>query len=440
MTIFHGELVYLLINKVLYLLAVPSSEQLRNNLKRINNIFSKMIHRLTCLNFIVASFLIFPITNDPYKLDRSFISVSEMSINKSFFLESDAVISVEPFNCPVWGYCYESPILHFFVKDLPENLSDYALRIEINGQVYYFENTDVEFQLPFTFSNGFLIKYWFEDLQGSIFASDQFYYRLITINPESELYRIELLGHQWREFIPAYALAWNIFPPTDGSDSVWAEQYDSPSDGIEATREEVISWQNAHNPEMQIAGQEAFIPPRLIKGIIALESQFWPSWKIEGEHGLGMITEDGVDMLLMWNQPYFLQKCTLLYSNESCKKGYFEFSDEQISHLVGYVLRDIGTEHEYLLIAETLNAASIQTSRVIYNYTGKTPYAVADFKTLWRITFGIYSTGCGCMGNAIEESWKESNKSLTWSKISSNLNGDCANARDYLDKVIQLSQ
>ncbi len=461
------------------MLAVLSSEQLRNKIKRMINIFSKMIHRLTCLNFIAASFLIFPITNDSYKLDRSFISAPEKSINKSFSLESNAIISVEPFNCPIWGYCYESPILHFFIKDLPENPADYALRIEINGQVYYFENTDVEFQLPFTFSNGFLIKYWFENLQGSIFASDQFYYRLITINPETELYRIELLGHQWQEFVPTYAFAWNIFPPTDGSDYGWAEQYDSASDlmtsnnyallsgrliwngkveadncpngglelngaanicGIEATREEVINWQNTHNSEMQIAGQDAFIPPKLIKGIIAFESQFWPSWEIEGEYGLGMITEDGVDMLLMWNQPYFFQKCTLLYSNGSCEKGFLGLSDEQISHLVGYVLQDIGTELEYLLIAEILNAASIQTSKVIHNYTGMTPSAVADFETLWHITLGIYNAGCGCMGNAIEESWKESNKSLTWSKISSNLNGDCASARDYLDKVIQFSQ
>ncbi len=435
----------------------------------------KVIQRLTCLNFIFASFLFFPITDNSYKFDQSAFSLSK----RDSYAENNMVISVEPYNCPIWGTCYEPPILHFYVESLSENSSEYELRIEINGQVYYYKKTDVKFQLPLTFSNGSKIKYWLVNSQGSTFSSSEFYYRLTSINSETGLYRIELLGSRWKEVVPTYALTWNIFPPVDGADYGWAAQYDSPSDlmtsndyallagrliwngnvdagscpdgglesngaanqcGIEAAHEQVISWQNAHDSEIQSAGNEAFIPQKLIKGIIALESQFWPDWEIEGEYGLGMITEDGVDMLLKWNQSYFLEKCSMLYTYESCKNGYFSLSNEQLTHLVGYVLQDVGTQYEYQLIAETLNAATIQTSQVIQNYTGLAPYAVADFETLWRITLGIYHAGCGCMGEAIKESWKESKNTLTWSKISAYLTGGCASAKDYFDKVIQLSQ
>jgi hypothetical protein len=65
---------------------------------------------------------------------------------------------------------------------------------------------------------------------------------------------------------------------------------------------------------------------------------------------------------------------------------------------------------------------------------------VADFETLWRITLGIYHAGCGCMGTAIKESWKESSTTLTWSRISNHLTGTCAGAIDYFDKIVETTR
>lgn len=202
----------------------------------------------------------------------------------------------------------------------------------------------------------------------------------------------------------------------------------------------MINWQNAYDAEILNAGNAEFIPPKLLKGVIAVESQFWPLWEIEGEYGLGMITEDGVDMLLKWNQSYFYEKCSDLYLHDLCKYGYFGLKDRQLTSLIGYALQDIGTEKEYQLIAGTLNAATVQTSQLILNYTSFTPNEVADFETLWRITLGIYHAGCGCMGEAIKESWDKSKTTLAWSDISAHLTGTCSGAKDYFDKVIQLSQ
>ena len=434
-----------------------------------------MIKRLTCLNFIFTSFLFFPFSNNSDEIDQFTFYISE----KTNFTEDNMVISVEPYNCPVWGYCYEPPVLNFYVKDLLADPSGYELGIEIDGQVYYYPQMDVMFELPFTDSDGTKVAYWLVNSQGSTFSNGEFYYRLASLSSDTELYRIELLGSRWQKYIPTYAFTWNIFPPIDDADYSWAAQYDSTFDlmtwndyallagrliwygnvdasscqygglesngaanqcGIEAARELMMSWQNAYDSEIQSAGEKAFIPQKLLKGVIAMESQFWPDWEFEGEYGLGMLTEDGVDMLLKWNQSYFLEKCSDVYTNDRCKYGYLGLNDKQLTYLVGYVLQDIGTPNEFQLIAETLNAATIQTTQLIYNYTELEPYAVTDFETLWRITLGVYTAGCGCMGEAIKESWKESEDTLTWSGISSKLTGTCAGAIDYFDKVIQYGQ
>jgi len=388
-------------------------------------------------------------------------------------------ISVVPFNCPIWGTCMEMPILHFSVTGLDVENADYALRIAIDGQKYYFDSLDIKFQLPPTYSNGSYLEYWFENEDGKVFAKNHFYFRLTVLSQETGLNRIELLGYQWQDSIPTYALEWNTFPPLETSESGWEIQYESATDiatsndlallagkliwngtvnasacsnggletngaatpcGMEAAYAEVVEWQNAHDEEIFLAAQSARIPPKLIKGIIALESQFWPNWEIDDEYGQAMITEDGVDMLLKWNRPYFTQKCTDLYNETICTRGYFKLYDDQIQHLIGYALQDIGTDQEYILIAEILNAASMQAAQVVYNYTRKSTNAVTDFETLWRITLGIYHAGCGCMGNAIEDAWKESRTTLQWESITKHLKGDCAGAKDYFDRVLLLSR
>ena len=167
-----------------------------------------MIKRLTCLNFIFTSFLFFPFSNNSDEIDQFTFYISE----KTNFTEDNMVISVEPYNCPVWGYCYEPPVLNFYVKDLLADPSGYELGIEIDGQVYYYPQMDVMFELPFTDSDGTKVAYWLVNSQGSTFSNGEFYYRLASLSSDTELYRIELLGSRWQKYIPTYAFTWNIFP------------------------------------------------------------------------------------------------------------------------------------------------------------------------------------------------------------------------------------
>lgn len=435
----------------------------------------RLIQQLTNLNFILISLFCFPSMNDLAHGNQllSFLNT------KNYLAEENLSIVVEPSNCPVWGTCNESPALHFYVEGLSADTFGYELDIEIGDQIYSYPEMDIVFPLPFTTSEGVTVKYYLINMEGSFFSMGEFSYRLSTLSPETNLYQIEMIGDRWVDSIPSYAYSWKMFSPIEDVDYSWAVQYESPLDlatqndfallagkliwsgsvdasscynngletsgaanqcGMDASREQVITWQNTHDTEILQAGNVAFIPPRLIKGTIAVESQFWPTWEIEGEYGLGMLTEDGMDMLLKWNPSYFYEKCTNLYLHDLCKYGYYGLKDKQLTSLIGYVMKDIGTEREYRLIAETIKAATLQTSQLIQNYTNHFPNEVADFETLWRITLGIYHAGCGCMGTAIKESWKESSTTLTWSRISNHLTGTCAGAIDYFDKIVETTR
>jgi hypothetical protein len=55
---------------------------------------------------------------------------------------------------------------------------------------------------------------------------------------------------------------------------------------------------------------------------------------------------------------------------------------------------------------------------------------------MWRISLGVYHAGCGCLYDAMLQSWK-TNKSFEWANITRHLTGVCLSASDYFDKVVR---
>jgi len=60
--------------------------------------------------------------------------------------------------------------------------------------------------------------------------------------------------------------------------------------GLESCSGKLFQWQNKQNDRFYDAGKKYNVPPRLVKGMVSQESQFWPESDIEGEYGLGRIT------------------------------------------------------------------------------------------------------------------------------------------------------
>ena len=68
--------------------------------------------------------------------------------------------------------------------------------------------------------------------------------------------------------------------------------------GIELTKDQVLTWQNQFDSVILSSSQAAELPPKVVKAVIAVESQFWPAanWTL-GEIGLGQMTTYGACLL-----------------------------------------------------------------------------------------------------------------------------------------------
>ncbi len=72
--------------------------------------------------------------------------------------------------------------------------------------------------------------------------------------------------------------------------------------GLAAARDRMREWQNQYNVDIYQAAIQNNVPARLLKRIIAVESQYWPEWRnTGGEAGMLQVSTNGVDVLLRYD-------------------------------------------------------------------------------------------------------------------------------------------
>ena len=201
--------------------------------------------------------------------------------------------------------------------------------------------------------------------------------------------------------------------------------------GIELTHEQVLTWQNQFDSVILSSSQAAELPPKVVKAVIAVESQFWPAanWTL-GEIGLGQMTTYGADLVLMWRPAYFQTICRQTYGEVGCTTQY-QFLDSSTQYLLrGMVLRDIeatcpncpgGVDLEkgnqaIRVLTETLNASCLQSTRIFNLATGKQPAAFLSYDDYWRLVLANYHAGAGCVYQALRKTGNPNN----WNSIAAN--------------------
>jgi hypothetical protein len=414
----------------------------------------------------------------PYQVGRDHL-VEQMAATsgRETFVNSQVSITVAVSNCAAWGYCDHVPQLNFTLNNSSDDGEQYILYVLVDDTSYEFEENHGQINVEVTPKEGVQVTYWAESATSALtLPESSFRMRYFS---SKDKYIFQLLGEQWADEIPGGALVWDMFPSMELTESGWAQQIKKADDlyttvdytllagrliwegivepedcpnrgllangaadtcGLKAAREWVIDWQNKHNEEILEAAISAHVPPRLLKGVIAQESQFYPNWNFPEEYGLGMLTEHGVDMLLQWNETFYLDKCGLIYSANYCRNGYLNITTKQKAELIGYVLQEIGTDKEFQVLAQALYAACYQASYIVSYYTDRDPSQVTDYETMWRIALGIYHAGFGCMSDGVSAGWRGGAKRLEWNNISPYLIGDCVSAADYFDKVANYSK
>lgn len=402
--------------------------------------------------------------------------VEQALLQDSRELQAEQSISLEVqlLNCQAWENCNANPQVEFAIKGEEHRSLAGPLIVQIGADRINCDNQFCIVDMPLTNDAGEIVNYWVESLDGTVLIYKSFKMRNRIVDMNASLHYFEVIGDDFPYPIDVCANVWEIFPDESDLKLPWLRKAVSADDlntdvdyallagkliwygyvdaracsdggmlangsastcGIEMTREKLIEWQNKYNQQILESANQIDIPPRVVKGLVAQESQFWPDWKNGNEYGYGMISDLGMDMLLTWNTDFFLELCMTYYPKSTCMGGYSSLPLDKQSFLRGICLADAGTEEEFQIIANTLKAGCYQTLRLVENITDELPGNVFTYTDLWRINLGIYNTGAGCMGEAIECAWEEYDRAMTWEEFVQYIPAYCTNAATYFDKV-----
>jgi hypothetical protein len=211
--------------------------------------------------------------------------------------------------------------------------------------------------------------------------------------------------------------------------------------GLQQTNQAVIDWQNRFDVPIWEAGRSLGVPPRMIKSLIAQESQFWPgnSRNIYSEYGLGQLSQSGADVALRWDNDLFSSICSgLIYD---CSKIYGRLSASMQATMRGGLVRTVNSEcadcphgldearaYESIpLFARTLRSNCLQV-----NYIMRRHNAQVSYSDLWHFTLVSYHSGYECLKEALDTT--DLNKEPDdWQHVSAYL--QCPGSISYVEEL-----
>ncbi len=386
-------------------------------------------------------------------------------------------LSVEMLNCVPGSWCDERLIMRFNGE---EPLSDHnviSMHVKIGSTEKKCDESFCDLRMPITYDQGVEVEFWATSDFGDESEHIIFTLRNVPDENKNDMFRVDVIGAGIEGGAPVGSEEWHLIPILNHPDGYLFEQPISPGElktnnrflylagkliltgkvdgstcsgfglvdnntanpcGERLAQDKVEEWQNQYDEQIFQSSLEFSVPARLLKGIIAQETQFWPHPVHAKEFGLGRITENGADLLLNWNTPIFLEKCNTLISVETCSAGYSNLDPEDQSLLRGLVLSDVGTDQEIALLAATFEASSTQVAQMVKNITQLPINEVSTYEEMWRISVANYHAGSGCVGTAMEAAWANGDN-MYWDAIYPNLLGDCMGAVDYVESVYDLA-
>lgn len=383
-------------------------------------------------------------------------------------------LEITPLNCTPGEWCEARPLVE--VNAL-EPLDGYQIRnvhVRAGNRMKVYTGDEGRFNLPITDEQGGWLEYWAESSYGDWSDTVRIKYRVI-MNEDGSAFHFDLLGGEWDKLASSGAALWQLFPPVDGSmplvlskpisagDLFTAEPYvylggnlirsgevdasGCPDGGLnlngtasecgkDAGIRQIVNWQNKYDEQIYQSAQTYNVPPRVLKAIIAQESQFWPVSNDPYEIGLGYITSDGADLLLTWDVAYFLDICLPKYGEEVCSSGYGSLSEIHKTMLRRIVLDKIGTAEEIDVLAAVLLASASQAGQMVLNTSRQELVYTTTYVDMWKISVGNYYAGAGCIGAAMEAVVGNEDV-ITWDSIVEQLAPECTIADDYVHRVVK---
>ena len=108
--------------------------------------------------------------------------------------------------------------------------------------------------------------------------------------------------------------------------------------GLERATSKMIEWQNQYDDYIWLVSRDNGIPPKIMKTLLEVESQFWPGNQrfYVDEYGLGQVNQLGIDVLLRRDPVLYLKFCSLVLSN--CTTPYVSLEPTQQAMIRGAVV------------------------------------------------------------------------------------------------------
>lgn len=240
--------------------------------------------------------------------------------------------------------------------------------------------------------------------------------------------------------------------------------------GLERASSKMIEWQNQYDEYIWLASRDVGIPPKILKTLIEVESQFWPGNQrfYMDEFGLGQINQLGVDVLLRKDPTLYQRVCPGVLAN--CTQSYVSLDRAQQAMIRGAVVSltdatcptceyglDLNKAKEsVLVIAMILKANCQQVDFIMDQAVAPDPDAdaatatavaaavataiaegesvVTNYEDRWRFTLASYHSGLSCFQDALIAT-KKDNRPVTWENVGDELK--CRGGKDYVDGFME---
>ena len=172
------------------------------------------------------------------------------------------------------------------------------------------------------------------------------------------------------------------------------------------------------------------------------------AFRIPFEFGLGQLTDNGAETILLWNSSFYAQFCPLVLDASQCERGYIYLDKESQAILRGalalkanadcaecYTGIDLThADFSVALFAETLLANCAQVNQIMFNATGKVAGEASGYEDLWKFTVANYHIGAGCLSYALYTA-TAARATLDWEHVSDYLTPACQGVVEYVANV-----
>lgn len=256
--------------------------------------------------------------------------------------------------------------------------------------------------------------------------------------------------------------------------------------GLERASQTMIEWQNQYDDYIWLASRDHGIPPKILKTLIEVESQFWPgnSRFYLDEYGLGQTNQLGVDVLLRRDPTFYQRICPSVLSDCSrpypslppleqamirgavmnlmdatcpeCTYGFDLNKAKESVIILGQLLKANCQQVDYILsIAQVPDpdadaataTASAETQERLQRWirqggdlataavatiiaSGDGDSATTSYEDLWRFTFLAYHSGLSCFQEAVKETVRD-HQPITWENVEERIS--CRGGADYVN-------